>query len=173
MGEPATQRQTPYLDFRRSRFYFGGRFWWALVLAVISIAASVLADTSTPAGRAVLAGVALAGVVVGVLLQPSPKPEDHKPRARQAIQNLSTVNQHLDVASTIGGQIAEYEVEQRTKVGLASISQELSRAQRHLLYSMAEWDQIAPGAVSEFQATQRRGHQILQELSSEEGVGRE
>lgn len=175
MVEPESdkQRTTPYLDFRRSRLYFGTRFWIAIALAVISILASMAVEADTSLGRAVLAVVALVGVVVGVLLQPSPKPEDHKPRARQAIQNLSTSNQLLDDVKTVAGQLDEQESEQRTKIGLVNMSQDLTRAQQHLIYSMAEWDQIAPGAVSEFRSAQVRGYQILRELSDEEGVENE
>lgn len=144
-----------------------------MVLAAISIVLTVIVEADTPVGRAILAAVALVGVVVGVLLQPSPKAVDHKPRARQAIQNLSTSNQLLDDVKTVAFQLDEYESEPRTKIGLVNMSQDLTRAQQHLMYSMAEWDQVAPGAVSEFRSAQLRGHQILRELSGEEGTEHE
>ncbi|WP_217874626.1 hypothetical protein, partial [Gulosibacter sp. 10] len=134
---------------------------------------SAVVDTSHPAGRAVLAGVAILGVIVGILLQPSPRPEDHKPRARQAIQNLATSIELIQDVRTVGGQLNEAEIEIRTKTGLISMDQDLRRAKAHLMHSMAEWDQVAPGAVEEFRKTQQRGRQILMQLAQEEGAGNE
>lgn len=163
-------RHTPYVDFQKSRLYFGQRFWWAIGLAVVSIVASAIADTNEPIGRAVFAIVAIVGVIVGILLQPSPKPEDHRPRARQAIQNLATSIELIGDVRTVSGQLNETEAEIRTKIGLINMNQDLIRAQAHLRNSMAEWDQIAPGAVEDFSETQKRGRQILMELSREKGT---
>lgn len=168
-AESPRPRETPHVDFRSSRLFFGTRFWIAVVLAAASVVATVCADAETLLGRAVLACVALVGVVVGILLQPSPKPVDHKPRARQAIQNLSTSHQLVEDVKTVAGQLDEQEKTLRTKVGLASMVQDLSRAQESVIYSMAEWDQVAPGAVEEFRKAQERGRQILHELSTEKG----
>ena len=170
MEESSRKRPKHFVDFRNSRLYFGGKFWTAAGLVVACLVLSYFADAETSWGRALLSGVTILGVVIGVLLQPSAKPEDHSPRARQAIQMLFTGHQLLDDVRTVAGQISEQDDLVRTRVGLANMNQDLSRAQSNLLASMAQWDEIAPGAVEESRRTQMRGRQILTELAAKEGT---
>lgn len=161
------------MEFRGSRLYFGPRFWWALLIAGVCIVLSIVVSPDTPLGRAVFAIVGLLGVGVGILLQPSPKPVDHQPLARQALQNLSTSNELIEDVKTVANQISDQDDVIRMRIGLANIFQDLTRAQKGLLSSMSAWDEISPDAVKNFKKAQDRGHEILRELSQQEGEDHE
>ncbi|NJI61166.1 hypothetical protein HCX50_17200 [Microbacterium oxydans] len=162
-------RGVPYVDFRHSRLYFGVRFWIAVALVVLSLIAYTNADSATGEGRFLLGCVGLAGVAVGLLLQPSPKPEDHQSRARQSLQNVSTGIELVGDVQTIAGQLstsAEHDI--RLNVGLANMTTDLERAKRHFMSTMADWDEVAPGAVEAFKKSKVRGSEILAELAAQE-----
>lgn len=163
-------RRAPYVDFRNSRLFFGWKFWIAVILAIGSVIVYAKADAGEADGRIALGVVALVGVIIGVLLQPGPKPQDHGPRARQALQNVATGIELIRDVQTVAAQLPESDPTNiRLGVAVATMSTDLTRARNHLTSSMANWDEVAPGAVSEFRKSQRRGLEILTELALEEG----
>lgn len=158
-------KASQYVEFSNSRFYLGKKFLFALLLIAITIAVSAFSDSNQISGRILTAITGILGILIGLLLQPSPKPEDHKPRARAAINSLkSSIDLIIDVIR-IAGQIGQVDDIERVRIGLATMEQDLNRSSDQIIISMAEWDHVAPGAVQEFKESQERGHQILMELA--------
>lgn len=168
--DPGARPRTPYVDFRHSRLYFGWKIWLAAALAIGVIFTYASSDSDTPEGRIALGITVIIGVVIGLLLQPGPKPKDHRPRARQALQNVATGIELIIDVQTVAATLPESDPENVSLgVTVATLSTDLTRARKHLTSSMADWDEVAPGAVAEFRRSQRRAIEILTELALEEG----
>ncbi|MDJ0348947.1 hypothetical protein [Cryobacterium sp. PH29-G1] len=145
----------------------GWKFWLALAGATIIIWIGFAANPKDPGGGVLVAVSTVVGTLVGVALQFQPVPQDQSPKAEGAIRGLGIIAQLTADANAIVGQVALTTKETRTSLALLSVQTSLQQIGSELQISMVQWDGVAPGSLSTYEADRQKGSDLLRRLTEE------
>lgn len=169
MSEPprAPRREFWKLDFKRSQLVLGPKTWAAGVLGLLSVVLYVITSPSNPVSGLLIGLAGVIGVVLGVLLQPTPKPvppPDYSTQAAAAVRGLADIADAIADAQVLAASAADGSPLQRGLV-LSNVQADLDSVRVGLYRSMGEWDLVSPGAVDAAVHFREAGSVALNRLS--------
>jgi hypothetical protein len=167
---PDATKSRPVLTFGKYRIILGPKIGWAAALAVLIVVVGIAVTPSNPwAGFGVAVG-GIAGAVLGTLLQAAPIPPDYKAEAGSAARHLLSIADDIDAVRTVSNQLAAVSPNQRVKLGLVNVQDDLFKVRTAVYVAIAEWDAIAPGLVDEIEQFKTAGSLALAKLTREESI---
>ncbi|UAJ81240.1 hypothetical protein IT072_09805 [Leifsonia sp. ZF2019] len=160
------ERSAPTLRFRKSELKLDFKFWLAVVFIVVIVVVSVLISLHQPWVGLGTGACGVLGALLGVLLQATPLPVDYTTNGASAVRGLLGAAQDLEnVRVQTTSLVSEVESDpNRVKVGLVDTQNRLEEVISSLYVSMAEWDNIAPGALAEVDKLNNAGRDALKML---------
>lgn len=171
MEDPEIESTPVGVDFGQSFLAFSRKFWWAAGLSAVVILAGVLASANGWFNGLLLAAPTILGAVIGILLQPTPKPVDHGPTATASVERLMDMGHAIEDSQTAITELAKESQDGLTKLRLLSAQDGLLRQTEHVQRSVTDWDEVSPGVVEKVRAKRDKGRQIFFDLVRREADG--
>lgn len=143
MRESINRKQWPEFVFARGRLPLGPRVWTAGVFILVN----VLAYNFIPIGWFSTVVTSLVWVIVGVLLQPIPRGEDHGLHAKAAVRDLAGVAEALGITMAKLRQLRADSKVGSMQVHFETLDADVTRVQDQVFSSMIQWETVSPGVV--------------------------
>jgi hypothetical protein len=121
-------------------------------------------------------GLTIFGVLVGLVLAPSPRPTDHADIAAIAVDEMAELTRSTDALVDRVANVAamdELTNAHMAKVQLALVEQELVRQGDVQIREIARWSRVAPGSEDEIVKGRETTAAILSRLEKEQDIERE
>jgi hypothetical protein len=161
----------PVVHFGKYMFVLGPRVWIALVLAAVIIVIGFATNPTNPLFGGLIAISTVLGLILGVLLQVVPAPEDHSQRIGGALRALATITDSVRDTSSMVDRLALATLEETTKVGLLAVQADLLRTIKEIDLSMLDWEFMSPGSLERLVEDRAKGQKALERLSNKlEGI---
>lgn len=168
---------------------FGTRYYLALslvrlffaffFLALLVACAILLWKASSPSSHVPSwvippcnVGLAVGGVILGLIMAPSPKPVDYSHIAVIAVDEISELNRSTkNLISRLNSIVTSDELAEAStaRLQLLLMQQELTGQAQVQIHEVGRWAQVAPGAPDEIVKGRQTTAAILKKLESEQG----
>ncbi len=147
------------------------------LLAAAIVLAQVASDHDWP-DWVTAAGVPAITLLMGLSLQTSPKPPNFGNQAASALANAynasAAITEEVGNIGTVRARLNEVDgVPEHIDSGLAFVQTNLQKANKLVAQSVGPWQEVEPKAVELARVQNRAGHELLAEMSRDEGASDE